>query len=203
MSDPAPIPSPTPETIRALAVSLDVHPRTIQRALRAGLPVETDGTVDTEKARTWLRARARAAHRRGPASALGEFQSEQRKRYGGGPLTAEELLMPPGDPAPPARRDVGEALAEANLEWRRARTELEKLRVGKLRGNYMERTKVVEMVTGWVRAFRDGLLALEGRVAHLVSDEARALIRHECRDLLQAFADAGRALNRYGDQNKT
>lgn len=193
MSDPTPTPTPSAEAVRALAASLDVHSRTIRRALRAGLPVEADGTFDVERARSWMRARARAAHRRGPPSPLGDYSSEQRKRYGGGPLTEAERYLPPGAHAvvEPARIDE---LAQANLEWRRHRAERERILVAKLRGELLDRATAMQMFSGWVRTFARGVLAVEGRVAHALNEPQRELIRNELRALLDALSRAGSTL---------
>lgn len=191
MTDPTP--TPTPAAVQALAASLEVTTRTIRRALRAGLPVEADGTFDIERARTWMRSRARAAHRRGPPSPLGEFSSEQRKRYGGGPLTEAERYLPPGagPVVEPARIDE---LAQANLEWRRHRAERERIQVAKLRGDLLDRQETIAMMAGWVRTFSRGILAVEGRMAHALNETQRELIRNELRALLDALSRAGSTL---------
>lgn len=180
--------------IKALAAELDVSVQTIRRGIKAGMPLAESGPLDIEGIRLWFRARARKAQRRGPnTNPVGVYSSDQRKLYGGGPLTPEEKFLPPGQEGAAS----SEALASVEQElaaYRKWRAEKEKLLVQKLRGELMERQAVADMVAGWVRAFSRGLLALEGRVAHLCTPEARALIKSECRDLLEAIASNGEKL---------
>lgn len=182
--------------ILQLATALEVSEATIRRGIAAGMPIGPGGEVDVEEIRLWFRSRARNAHRRydGP-SEMGKYQSQQTKLYGGGPLTPEEKLTP--TTAGAAAGSLAEPLREISDElaaYRRVRRQKEELALGKMRGELMERAAVAEMVAGWVRAFARCLMALEGRVAHLVSDEARALIRQECRDMLEAISRNGEKL---------
>lgn len=50
------------------------------------------------------------------------------------------------------------------------------------------------MMAGWVRAFARGLMAVDGRMAHLLTDEQRRVLKEEHRALLEAISRSGERL---------
>lgn len=60
-----------------------------------------------------------------------------------------------------------------------------------MRGELLDRATAIAMMAGWVRTFARGVLAVEGRMAHVLDDAQRELLRTEHRALLDALSRAG------------
>lgn len=174
--------------VETLARELEIDRSTVYEALKdPTFPLESDGSVDPDEARAWFLARrSAAARRRGGADPRdgGEWSpSKASKTYGG---SAPDADGPPND--------MQRAIIAAQADFRTARAEAERLRISKLRGDLVERRVVAEQMAAWARQFAKALLLVEGRMAHMLTKEARATLQAEHRACLQAFADAGKGI---------
>ncbi len=77
------------------------------------------------------------------------------------------------------------------VQFRAHRAEIEGLKLAKMRGELLDRATAIAMMSGWIRTFARGVLAVEGRMAHVLDDAQRELLRTEHRALLDALSRAG------------
>ncbi len=83
---------------------------------------------------------------------------------------------------------------EKVAQWRAHRAEIERLKLEKMRGEMLDRATAMAMFAGWVRTFARGVMAVEGRMAHLLTDEQRRTLKEEHRLLLEALSRSGEKL---------
>lgn len=81
-------------------------------------------------------------------------------------------------------------------QWRAHRAEIERLKLERLRGDLIDREDAERMFAGWVRTFARGVTAVEGRMAHMLDNRQREVLRTELRALLDALSRAGQSIRK-------
>ena len=160
---------------RAYARHRGVSDMAVRKAIASGrISVEDDGTIDPDKAdRAWASASDPAQVRPSPKAAP-KATSQPRGTPRPVPMAAveavRETLRESGEPAP----------AAGNMTFVQARTANEvikaqdrRIRLGKLKGDLVDRSRAISTVFGLARRERDAWVQWPARVAALMAAELR------------------------------